>query len=86
MTPEKRRAVSAAAIETARRMTDAAVAGEYASISDIPAANVVKVENNKGTELPDTGGMGTRVFYILGTVLVLGAGIILVSRKRASSK
>lgn len=32
LTPEKRRAVSAAAIETARRMTDAAVAGEYASI------------------------------------------------------
>ena len=46
----------------------------------------IKVLNQSGTELPSTGGMGTRVFYILGTVLVLGAGIILVSRKRASSK
>lgn len=46
----------------------------------------IEVENKAGSTLPSTGGMGTRVFYILGTVLVLGAGIILVSRKRASSK
>lgn len=49
-------------------------------------ANKGKIKNTQGNELPATGGMGTRVFYILGTVLVLGAGIILVSRKRASSK
>ncbi len=44
------------------------------------------VINKSGNELPDTGGMGTQIFYLVGTVLVLGAGIILVSRKRAASK
>ena len=41
-----------------------------------------KVENNAGTELPSTGGMGTTVFYILGSVLALGAAVVLVTRKR----
>lgn len=41
-----------------------------------------KVNNNSGTELPSTGGMGTTVFYILGSVLVLGAAVVLVTRKR----
>ena len=42
----------------------------------------VKVLNQTGTELPSTGGMGTTVFYILGSVLVLGAAVVLVTRKR----
>ena len=45
-----------------------------------------EVTNQSGSELPSTGGMGTHIFYLVGTVLVLGAGIILVSRKRAASK
>lgn len=40
------------------------------------------IENRSGTELPSTGGMGTTMFYIIGTILVLGAGIVLVSRKK----
>ena len=42
----------------------------------------VKVLNQTGAELPSTGGMGTTVFYILGSVLVLGAAVVLVTRKR----
>lgn len=45
-----------------------------------------KVENKEGSTLPSTGGIGTRIFYGLGTVLVLGAGIVLISRKRAGKK
>lgn len=41
--------------------------------------------NNKGAVLPSTGGMGTTLFYILGSILVLGAGVLLVSKKRMSS-
>ncbi len=41
--------------------------------------------NTKGVELPATGGMGTKVFYIVGAVLVLGAGILLVTRRRMDS-
>lgn len=46
------------------------------------STGTVKVLNQSGTELPSTGGMGTTVFYILGSVLVLGAAVVLVTRKR----
>lgn len=40
------------------------------------------VVNNAGTELPSTGGMGTTLFYVIGGLLVVCAGVILVTRKR----
>ena len=40
------------------------------------------VINTPGTELPSTGGMGTTIFYLVGAVLVLGAGVVLVTRRR----
>lgn len=43
-----------------------------------------KVVNKKGTILPSTGGIGTTVFYVTGAILMLGAGVLLVSRKRVS--
>lgn len=48
------------------------------------AATAILVINKSGAELPSTGGMGTTIFYIAGTVLVLGAGVILVTRRRMS--
>lgn len=39
-------------------------------------------KNIQGTELPSTGGMGTTLFYTIGGMLVIGAGILLVSRRR----
>ena len=35
-----------------------------------------------GSTLPSTGGMGTTLFYVFGAVLVIGAGIVLVTRRR----
>lgn len=43
-----------------------------------------KVANNTGALLPSTGGMGTTVFYVLGFVLVMGAVVLLVTKKRMS--
>ena len=40
------------------------------------------VVNESGTELPSTGGIGTTIFYILGAILVIGAGVVLVTRRR----
>ena len=51
---------------------------------DTIAATPVVVVNKAGTELPSTGGMGTTVFYVLGAVLVVGAGVLLVTKKRMS--
>ena len=44
------------------------------------------VVNNSGIQLPSTGGMGTTIFYVLGSVLVLGAVVLLVTKKRMSTK
>lgn len=51
---------------------------------DTIAATPVVVVNKAGTELPSTGGMGTTVFYVLGAILVVGAGVLLVTKKRMS--
>ena len=51
---------------------------------DAIAAKPVVVVNQAGTELPSTGGMGTTIFYVLGAVLVVGAGVLLVTKKRMS--
>lgn len=40
------------------------------------------VENNKGTTFPETGGVGTKLFYIIGGALVLLAVVLIVVRKR----
>lgn len=44
------------------------------------------VLNNTGAELPDTGGMGTTLFYIAGGILVLGTVVLLVTRKRMENE
>lgn len=42
------------------------------------------VENTSGSTLPSTGGMGTKLFYTIGGILMAGAAIVLVVRKRRS--
>ncbi len=42
----------------------------------------ITVVNQKGAELPTTGGIGTTIFYVMGTVLVITAGVVLVTRRR----
>ena len=42
----------------------------------------VHVVNKTGSMLPETGGMGTVIFVSLGTLAVLGAGVLLVTKKR----
>ncbi len=40
------------------------------------------VVNNKGSVLPSTGGAGRVAIYVIGAILVLGGGIVLVTKKR----
>lgn len=69
---------------------DGNVVDESAKVTEVKvdidtiAATAVVVVNKAGTELPSTGGMGTTVFYVLGAVLVLGAVVLLVTKKRMS--
>lgn len=41
------------------------------------------VINKSGSSLPSTGGIGTTIFYVAGGVLVVGAGVLLITKKRA---
>lgn len=53
--------------------------------SDDPVATAAfNVENNTGTVLPSTGGIGTTIFYIIGGALVVGAIVTLVTRRNMS--
>ena len=45
-----------------------------------------ELKNVAGAELPATGGMGTTLFYVIGSILVIGAGIVLVAKKRMSAQ
>lgn len=41
--------------------------------------------NKSGSVLPSTGGIGTTIFYVLGAILVLGAAILLITRRRVNA-
>lgn len=42
--------------------------------------------NQSGSLLPSTGGIGTTIFYVVGGILVVAAGILLVTKKRMSAR
>ncbi len=59
--------------------------GEETENGDVTTGVVTTtVENNSGATLPETGGMGTTMFYIFGAVLMIGAAVLLVTKKRMS--
>ena len=60
-----------------------ALSGGNRFSGDVNAGTLTgKVENQSGAVLPSTGGMGTTIFYIVGAILVIGAGVVLVTRRR----
>lgn len=61
--------------------SDTATDNAKVSVNGYTATLTVK--NTKGAELPETGGIGTKLFYVGGGALVLASAVILVSKKRA---
>lgn len=49
---------------------------------DTGYAKDVYIANKAGAVLPSTGGIGTTIFYVLGSILVLGAAVLLIVKKR----
>ena len=47
------------------------------------SANIV---NKSGSTLPETGGIGTTVFYVIGGMLMAAAAILLITKKRMNNK
>lgn len=63
------------------------VNGANATTANLSSLTVTaEIANNTGSLLPATGGMGTTIFYVLGSVLVLAAVVLLVTKKRMSVK
>lgn len=63
--------------------------GNYNADGTISGGNLeaeVGVENKTGTVLPSTGGAGTTMIYLVGAVLVLGSGVVLVTKRRVKGK
>lgn len=54
--------------------TEDPIVGKYAITTNIV--------NQAGTVLPSTGGIGTTVFYVVGSILVIAAGVLLITKKR----
>lgn len=44
-----------------------------------------QVANKTGSLLPSTGGIGTTIFYVVGSILLVGAAVLLITRKRMNS-
>ena len=49
-------------------------------------SGTIRVVNQSGTELPSTGGIGTTIFYVVGALLVVGAGVVLVTRRKVDGE
>ena len=46
----------------------------------------ITVENNRGTTLPGTGGIGTTIFYVIGGGLMVAAAILFITKKRMENR
>ena len=56
---------------------------EFTMTPDLNAGSLsADIINEKGSTLPSTGGIGTTMFYIIGAIMVIGAGVVLISRRR----
>ena len=62
------------------------VSSKTFSVSEGLDSLVATIENFSGSTLPSTGGIGTTIFYIIGGILVIGAAILLVTKKRMSKE
>ena len=49
-------------------------------------AMATDIVNHPGSVLPSTGGIGTTIFYVVGAILAIGAGVVLVTKRRVGDE
>jgi fimbrial isopeptide formation D2 family protein/LPXTG-motif cell wall-anchored protein len=64
--------------------TDATTVGLTQEQSTVLLTEIAHIANTPGQLIPSTGGMGTTLFYIVGAIMVFGAVVVLVTRRKMS--
>lgn len=72
-------------VEISHTVTDEGAHMTHTLKQDTTSVEKVEIENKSGIELPITGGIGTTIFYVLGSILVIGAVVLLIVKKRMSA-
>ena len=63
---------------------DITIKGSDSDVTSLTAE--ADVANNTGSQLPSTGGTGTTVFYILGTVMMMASAIFFIYKKQRGAR
>jgi len=72
---------------TATHTSDAITELEGIGTIDVSNGTMrTSVENKSGATLPETGGIGTTIFYVAGSIMVLAAAILLVTKRRMTAE
>lgn len=59
---------------------------EETNLLEVAVSHTETVENSSGTQLPQTGGIGTKLFIIIGSLLVVGSAVVLIVNKRMTKE
>lgn len=66
--------------------TTGKLTGSSATSNNGQYIQVESIANKAGAVLPSTGGIGTTIFYVLGSILALGAAVLLIVKKRMNGQ
>jgi LPXTG-motif cell wall-anchored protein len=73
--------------KTVTDLNNATTAGDYVQGDATNASKLpMTIVNREGSTLPSTGGIGTKLFYLFGSLLVAGSVVLLVTKKRMAAK
>jgi len=59
---------------------------EETNLLEVAVSHTETIENSSGTSLPQTGGIGTKLFIIIGSLLAIGSGVVLIVNKRMTKE